>query len=603
MASNIGLRHLGSELDELYRQLKQVNEEDRELCKHLLDDYHQMSSIDWESSTHSHITSMSAIIAEKVRLKTCRALLQERHDSLREQINEVSRPFLRRLTILDLPDEILISIFECFEDWDEGDFFMRFGGYQKKVIKSIRLTCQRFRDFSSHLLLPLVNVALNASSISRLEQISRHPSISKGVRRIQVVLDYFDSVLANDIVRFARHHSVRLAETTDDWDRPRVPELYEVSEVDVRYAISESRDALDAWSMIINGIDPDDDDEAIPYYAKILQQAQHEYRTRFEAQEELISDNTLVNVISSAFGRMPNAKRLQLCDRDYCHRSWPNPGTFIQQARDGQKMINQLTLPTAWDEGFGLGQPPVQLLFKLPIGISQAGGTLTRFQLDISPPMSYRDLSMSSDEEHNLAEALQRLELFHFQSRCIQRERTVNLGVWHTDQLGVLGNYLSSALSSAVIQSISLDLEAVRDIQDDGMPSLGSFVAFKPWQRLRNISLSDVFLDLTEFERWVNLLERTKPSFQLMRVQLLNGTWTAMLEILRKKSGYSSFIADPMGAECEEMSEEEKECFFGKGGKNWVDSSVADRYIRGYSIPNPLRSTTAEEVVSIEAID
>jgi hypothetical protein len=66
---------------------------------------------------------------------------------------------------MDMPDEVLVQIFEHVKDWQPDEFF-----YTQQnpsivgisEIMSLRLTCQRFHNASSHLLLDLVRVELNS---------------------------------------------------------------------------------------------------------------------------------------------------------------------------------------------------------------------------------------------------------------------------------------------------------------------------------------------------------------------------------------------------------------------------------------------------------
>ncbi|KAF7955200.1 uncharacterized protein EAE97_000459 [Botrytis byssoidea] len=50
------------------------------------------------------------------------------------------------------------------------------------TIQEMRLVCRRICNISSHFLLPTVRVELSAQSLARLDMISRHPTIGKGVR-------------------------------------------------------------------------------------------------------------------------------------------------------------------------------------------------------------------------------------------------------------------------------------------------------------------------------------------------------------------------------------------------------------------------------------
>ena len=95
------------------------------------------------------------------------------------------------LHILNFPNEILFRIFDFLRSEPVrsiavgGAFGYRNG---KDDVKNTRLVCRRFRDASSHLLISSLNVSVNKASLAQLDEISRHPLMSKGVRKVNVSL-------------------------------------------------------------------------------------------------------------------------------------------------------------------------------------------------------------------------------------------------------------------------------------------------------------------------------------------------------------------------------------------------------------------------------
>lgn len=79
-----------------------------------------------------------------------------------------------RLSLTDLPDELLINIFE--------------NATGSADIRNIRLTCRRFCSTSSHLLLDCLDVCLTAAPLARTREISCHPTISRGIRFLHISL-------------------------------------------------------------------------------------------------------------------------------------------------------------------------------------------------------------------------------------------------------------------------------------------------------------------------------------------------------------------------------------------------------------------------------
>jgi hypothetical protein len=61
--------------------------------------------------------------------------------ALRCCINKLSRPYLGNLSILDLPDEILLEIFEHVENFDLNNPLLYYSDPGRKDIKNTRLVC------------------------------------------------------------------------------------------------------------------------------------------------------------------------------------------------------------------------------------------------------------------------------------------------------------------------------------------------------------------------------------------------------------------------------------------------------------------------------
>lgn len=131
--------------------------------------------------------------------------------------------------ILRLPDELLVKIFQLVASGRNPDYhkdkqdhnephvdpsiFLHHNIPHDKdaydtahpEIAAARLTCRRFSRTSSSFLMSHVRVYLTPASLRRLEAISRHPAIGRGIRHVQVNLSYYDGVVAHDIRRFAGH--------------------------------------------------------------------------------------------------------------------------------------------------------------------------------------------------------------------------------------------------------------------------------------------------------------------------------------------------------------------------------------------------------------
>lgn len=134
-------------------------------------------------------------------------VLEAQRSELRQTINILSRRSVRPLRILNLPDEVLVNIFENLREpitlsrISYLDNNNSLNGIEE--IKNVRLSCQRLCNTSSHLLIPFL--CLDCGSLPRFKNISRYPVISKGVQMVRGDSTYYVSGMANYIFAFTRH--------------------------------------------------------------------------------------------------------------------------------------------------------------------------------------------------------------------------------------------------------------------------------------------------------------------------------------------------------------------------------------------------------------
>ncbi|KAK3361344.1 hypothetical protein B0T24DRAFT_599676 [Lasiosphaeria ovina] len=92
-----------------------------------------------------------------------------------------------------LPNEVLLGIFKLAQDDTSA------GQQPNKTIQSLRLVSRRFCHLSTHLLLPVVDVAIELDSFERLNNISWNPAISRGVHTVRLtafLLEHGDTALS-----------------------------------------------------------------------------------------------------------------------------------------------------------------------------------------------------------------------------------------------------------------------------------------------------------------------------------------------------------------------------------------------------------------------
>ncbi|PSS13293.1 hypothetical protein M430DRAFT_267445 [Amorphotheca resinae ATCC 22711] len=594
MESNGGSVVDGFSLDGLYQQLKEVDSMDQRVAEMIRTTSWRQSRLVKELKRPGHEgydswPSQDDLEEQLEMLSSLKCHLGDFSLSLRKTANILSRPKLRPLTILDMPDEILIDIFGYVKGREPPDRLLDSSPMGQCEVKNLRLTCRRFCNLSSHLLIRLVRVELNSSSLLRLEEISRHPIIRKGVRGVRVLLHFYDSGLANDIWTFADHNAGQLREETELIERSAPSTLLNSSKEMILEAAKKVRPILESWEGFVRGTPDDPACENDLRYRMLLRRAHEEYRRRFADQERLREDGSFIRAVAAAIARMPTAKRLELRDEDF--NSTMRRAGYFAQADDNEVLVQDMLLPITWEEArlHGLGQPPAEVLVKLPGAIHKAGALLTGLDIEVSPPEDYAVPAPSEEDCHDLTAAVQKLKTFNFRTRCLKGP-----SFWparEPAEVEDLGRFLTALLDTESMEDVRLSFNSLWDSESPPLFSLGYTITLRTWQNLRFLSLDAVPIHLAELERLINQLDRPK-IVRIDGMHLLSGSWAEGLDILRRKfTNYSSFN-NPSGAECEVLSDEEKEAIFARPPTDRWATTRAERYLLGYIDQNPFRDRT-----------
>ncbi|KAM0323759.1 hypothetical protein ACHAQA_008696 [Verticillium albo-atrum] len=284
---------------------------------------------------------------------------------------------LKPTSILDLPTEILDSIFSLFweslpyYDGSSPSLFNDLGyidwrciedslvrGQGLHSIQNLRLVCHRFNFIASPILFPVIFVDLSQTSVDRFDAISRNPAIADGVRGIQLRLQYNIPDLAADLALFGERCSILLKhiDRVADYNSEGyfIQELCSMADTQnakeyrmlqdlslncwfIRNAWGEFRNA---WGELVNGLPPspkrrhhvyrcpqhnDDDHDGhniyepqvtvqAPEQQQLLLQAYEQYQKVSAEQSRLLEDGSFVKSLAAAMARMPRATCLHLGD-------------------------------------------------------------------------------------------------------------------------------------------------------------------------------------------------------------------------------------------------------------------------------------------------
>lgn len=523
--------------------------------------------------------------------------------SLQKTFAANTQTLIQKLHILQLPDELLMKISEKVRgDFDFEDDDYSISGI--KGIKNLRLTCRRLCDTSSHLLLHRLDVALTSSSLEHLGEVSCHPSISKGIRSLQIFAGLYHPIPASDLRSFItevlgimrrsyqsdldylRYYSEEFEPGLDleTSNRPSPEDHKKLCEIVNNIGKCEeiTRSCINFLRAETNQLDEDQN-------IAILREAYKEYERLFNNQIAFLKNGIFVTTVAQAVARMPTVAGLSITDH-LCfklrHPSIELSGPVYASVR------KRLLEPRPWDRKLVslLPQRPVRLLYQLPLAIIRAGNPLTELRICLKPTTNHK-LRLSEERVKALVSAAEHLKVLEIDCRLITR------AVQSGGQARV-SRLVSLFLSGTNLRSVTLRFETWRAHRPGERSIFEPFLALLPWVNLRRVSLINGSFNYGELSKH---LEKLMPGtcILLEGVHLLSGLWVDLLDLIRAKADCHSNVISPSGNELVERSGAFHNTF-----AQWEHtSSPATAYIRGQITDNPLRSPPDQDDMDTEDMD
>ncbi|KAH8812186.1 hypothetical protein F5884DRAFT_898498 [Xylogone sp. PMI_703] len=528
---------------------------------------------------------------------------------------------IRAPSILSLPVDILRSIFDHFEDWEDWDpkkdrVKWRYRPYCgdeprcNQTIQDARLVCRLFNQVASPLLCRIIQVRLNHASINRLKGISTNPLLAAGVRGIQVILDYRPRELSTDLLRYKDQGKKDIQRVYDCCDYHAEPCTFGVFEFDYDEEPGrEYYDAMDyyssvrlAWDDRISSAESNVKDEDRLEFQKFLHKSHEEYRRKHEEQLQLIMDGSFVNIIALSMSRMPNCYFMHFVDimEDYLYPYVDEPTLLLNNI---EEFAPVMTSPPDWravERLQGVTElVPAKLLSELPIAINNAGVILKEINITAFPLLTnYSVICPNHDDLLNpawpaLREACRYIEKFEFGTGGLYNALARYNNHAAEEQISI-NNYFHAMLSSQNLKTVRLNLGRYTLDEDGGSKRtgwfhIGSVLATINWPQIRCVRLQEVSINQDELEKFCNGLGNGLRELSLSGVHLLTGSWVGVLDILREKISSSSLITT-----CRLIFQSFSSGEFGmmrEGEESYKQNSLIIRsqnYVLGLEIEDPL---------------
>lgn len=551
----------------------------------------QLINIDSVQQTiREHVSELesSGMEASVSELKSLLPKLDSLQASLRKTFNAHARPLIRSLYISDMPIEILRKIFEDVR----GDFDDRANEYPIygiRAIQSLRLTCRRFCDASSPMLLHQLDVSLTASSLAHLDEVSRHPTISKGIRSLQIRVALYDDVPARSLQSFIGEiverlrgdlvedaNSIRDQFGSFDWDGRFVASRYgdytQLSEI-----IDNMGKRNEALRSCTDYLRPEtswpDDNKTMA----ALSQVYEDYWQLVEDQCLFMHNDTFASSVAEAVARVPTIARLSVTDLPGFKS--PTLWTRISSPIYSSVRENVLTpRPFTAQMTPRLGRQLVILLRQLLLAVFRAGKPLTGLRIYLWSDIDLK-MDLSEEQVRDMTSGIAHLQELNVYCQ-VAGQTAPNQ---HPSGESIGGTRLTSLLfKGKKLRSVSL---CPGPLSGDVGWGVEQSIALLPWATLKKIRLVYSHIQFDELNKY---LQKLTPGtcIILEEIRLLSGLWADLLDVIRAKADCHSNVISPAGCNAAEMDDGFHETFLSWDG----EPSAATAYIRGQIMNNPLRS-------------
>lgn len=542
-----------------------------------------------QQTIREHVSELesSGMQASVGELKSLLPNLDSLQASLRKTFDAHARPLIRIHHIFAMPNEILRKIFEDVRgEFDDERYEYSSDGV--KSIQSLRLTCRRFCEASSHLLLHQLNISLTSLSLVHLDKVSRHPTISKGVRSLKISVALFDPSAVRSLRSFISEVEPSLRfEQLDDmislhWAKKGVEGDVERAETADR--LGKRNEILQSCTKYLHTGTPQPyEDQAMATLSKVYKQ----YRQLVNDQKALLHANTFATSVTEAVARVPTIAKLSITDL----ADFEVPTSWTEISSPVYSLVRRILLkpsPSSSQSIQLLGPQPAVLLRQMLLAVVRAGNLLTGLHLCLYFSKE-SNMELNEEQARDLAGATGKLQDLDTDYRLAIQP------VLHEHPSG-------DSVSKTQLVSVFFNSRKLRSVTLSSGPSMfddhwevAPWIAWLPWPTLKKIKLVSFYIHFDELSKF---LEKLTPGtcIILEGTRLLSGLWADLLDLIRAKADCHSNVFYPEGCDAVEMGDS----FYDKFQSRHGIASVAAAYIRGQITDNPLRSPPDQDNMDMD---
>ena len=246
------------------------------------------------------------------------------------------------------------------------------------------------------MLLDFVRVYLIPESLSRFEDISKHPVFRESISQVEVNISFYDIGLAEDRHAYRSYCQDRMLETMECYETFGAFRNQAKMEVSRRNIPTGYR-IYKEWNDF--GKEKEDTSKTLPSLT-LLENLYQKYCRCYETQQFAKADGQHLRIIGEGLLRMPMARSINLSDKDKSRQEWETCHTCVSDEAISQWCLRRMSLTDA------VGAPPVEILPELLKTLSILKIHPTNFEVEVTAPKDMSLLQLSVDIQDHIRRAL-----------------------------------------------------------------------------------------------------------------------------------------------------------------------------------------------------
>ncbi|KAH7183539.1 uncharacterized protein B0J16DRAFT_345930 [Fusarium flagelliforme] len=447
-------------------------------------------------------------------------------------------------SINTLPIELLSAIFTHVRDSKDG----------QESIGQCRLVSRRFREHVSVFLINEITVRLSSESFTDLETIASHPVFSKGVKKVNIMVSYYEAELAQNKQMYMAEAESRLLRHWETMERMRqYRKRYGVSDELFKWLGEIAWGGSSDLQQLIRG----DALETTPTpIQKLFLRTYDIYVARFDDQETLRKDNAHIGRLVNALSSLPALVSLNLDDmhgqRILSQTAQLGNGNLDPQDfedtgfnRDVLQHFDNGIRQSSWSGSFHTNgnrrhngeveastTPPVEMLGEFCSQLAEKGIRPKEFKISLKPPPDMLVLTMTSVQQEKMKQLVSHASSLTFHFDFFARPYSLQENPKH--EMLALGSITTPFFSAPHLQTLDIYFKEYPRHESEPTVSLSEMLPLDiTWPQLKTLRLKYQPMTIDELRGLVNRQRETVRHLDLTCLWLLKGSIYDVLETVR----------------------------------------------------------------------